>query len=106
MKKIAVLFSGTGINLEYILENLHKKEVEVIVAITNNQDAKGIEIAKKYGVNVEIIPSKEFKSREEFDEVLVKTIQKYSPDLTVLAGFMRILTPIFTENCRKAPIFR
>ncbi len=101
MKKIAVLFSGTGTNLEYILRHLHKRElVEVIVAITNNPKAKGIEIAKSFRVNVEIIPSSKFESREEFDKVLVETIKKYSPNLTVLAGFMRILTPTFTSQIK------
>jgi phosphoribosylglycinamide formyltransferase-1 len=100
MKKIVVLFSGTGSNLKYILENMHQKELEVVLAITNNPGAKGIEIAKSYGIDVEIIPSKEFSKREEFDKVLVERISKVNPDLTVLAGFMRILTPTFTSKIR------
>ena len=100
MKKIVILFSGTGTNMEYILKNMHQKELEVASAITNNPEAKGITIAKSYGVNVEIIPSKEFKSREAFDEVLVRKISEQNPDLTVLAGFMRILTPKFTSKIR------
>jgi len=100
MKKITILFSGTGTNMEYILQNMHKRELEVVSAITNNPSAKGIEIAKSYNIPVEIIDHKEFDSREEFDKELVKQIEKYSPDLVVLAGFMRVLTPIFTENIR------
>jgi phosphoribosylglycinamide formyltransferase-1 len=100
MKKIVILFSGTGSNMEYILENMHKKELEVVATVTNNPDAKGIEVAKRFGVEVVVIPSKEFKSRERFDEVLVEKISKFKPDLTVLAGFMRILTPVFTSKVK------
>ncbi len=98
MKKLAVLFSGEGTNLTYILEHLHRKEAEVCVALTNNPDAKGIQIVKNYGIPLEIIDSKAYDSRESFDIELVKRLWQYSPDLTVLAGFMRILTPIFTEQ--------
>ena len=100
MKKIAVLFSGAGTNLAYILEHLHNKELKVVVALTNNPDAGGIIYAKKHNVPVEIIDSKDFESRKAFDTVVVKKLKQYNPDLTVLAGFMRILTPIFTENIR------
>lgn len=100
MKKIAVLFSGTGSNLAYILEHLHNKELEVVVAITNRPEAGGIEFAKEYGIPLEIIDSTTFDKREEFDAELVHAIEYYKPDLTVLAGFMRILTPVFTDNIR------
>ena len=100
MKKIAVLFSGTGSNLKYILEHLHKKELEVVVAITNRPNAGGIAFAKEHNIPLEIIDSKAFKSREEFDSELVHALHYYKPDLTVLAGFMRILTPVFTNEIR------
>ncbi|NEW61000.1 phosphoribosylglycinamide formyltransferase [Sulfurovum sp. bin170] len=100
MKKIAVLFSGIGSNLAYILEHLHKKELEVVVALTNRPNAGGIAFAKEYNIPVEIIDSKSFESREIFDEQIVKTLKSYNPDLTVLAGFMRILTTVFTDNIR------
>lgn len=100
MKKIAVLFSGTGSNLAYILEHLHKKSVEVVVALTNNPDAEGIAFVKAYNIPLEIIDSKSFSSREAFDDEVVHAVRYYKPDLTVLAGFMRILTPHFTENIK------
>ena len=100
MKKIAVLFSGTGSNLAYILEHLHQKELEVVVAVTNNPDAEGILYANEYGVPLEIVNSKVFSSREKFDEELVHLLHYYQPDLTVLAGFMRILTPLFTDKIK------
>jgi phosphoribosylglycinamide formyltransferase-1 len=100
LKKIAVLFSGTGSNLAYILEHLHKKELEVVVAITNRPNAGGIAFAKEYDVPVEIIDSTSFENREIFDKQIVKTLKSYDAELTVLAGFMRILTTVFTDEIR------
>ena len=100
MKKLAVLFSGTGSNLKYILEHLHGKEVEVVVALTNKPDAGGIAFAKEHDIPWEVIDSSEFKKREDFDSELVSALEYYKPDLTVLAGFMRILTPVFTEQIK------
>ena len=99
-KKLAILFSGTGSNFAYILEHLHLRGFEVVVAITNNPQAKGIEIAKNNNIPLEIIDSKLFKDREEFDRVLVDRLDRYNPHLTILAGFMRILTPHFTDNVK------
>ncbi len=94
------MFSGAGSNLKYILEHLHKKELEVVVAISNRPDAGGIEIAKEHNIPVEIIDSCLFVSREAFDSELVHALHYYKPDLTVLAGFMRILTPTFTNEIK------
>jgi phosphoribosylglycinamide formyltransferase-1 len=100
MKKVAVLFSGIGTNLQYILENLHGKEIEVVVALTNKSNAGGIAFAKKHGIPLEVIASADFETREAFDEEVVHALHYYNPDLTVLAGFMRILTPVFTDQVR------
>jgi len=100
LPKIAILFSGTGSNLAYILEKMHRKKVEVVVALTNNPDAGGIAIAGTYHVPVEIIDSKRFSIREDFDRELVDRLKRYRPELVVLAGFMRILTPVFTDTVR------
>jgi len=100
LKRVAVLFSGAGSNLKYILDNIHQKEIEVVVAITNNPNAGGIIFANEYNIPLYIIDSKLFKDREEFDAKIVKKLEEYNPDLTVLAGFMRILTPIFTDNIK------
>jgi len=98
MKRIAILFSGEGSNLRYILETLHGKELEVVAALTNNPDAAGIDIALKYGIPLKIVDPRQCSSREMYDKEVVKYLQSCQPDLTVLAGFMRILTPVFTEQ--------
>ena len=104
-KKIAVLFSGSGSNLEAILQRLHGKifngaRIEVALTLTNKSDAGGIEKARKFGLESVVIENKNFSSREEFDAALVSEIKKYDVDLVVLAGFMRILTPVFTDQIR------
>jgi len=97
MKRIAILFSGKGTNFAHIVKQLHHKELEVVVALTNNPEAEGIKIAKEHQIPLEIVDSKTFESREAFDTVVVERLTPYKADLTVLAGFMRILTPLFTE---------
>lgn len=96
-KKIAVLFSGKGSNFAHIVKTLHGKEFEIVVALTNNPNAEGIEIAKTASIPLEIVDSKLCKNREVFDAVVVEQLKKYHADLTILAGFMRILTPVFTD---------
>lgn len=98
MKKIAVVFSGQGSNFAAIVTQLHRKKLEVVVAVTNNPQAGGIEVANRANIPCEIIDSKAYTCRADFDADLVRTLQQYQPDLTVLAGFMRILTPVFTDQ--------
>ena len=105
VKNIAVLFSGSVSNLQAILERVHDKvfngiKINVALLICNNPNAKGIERAKKFGLDTVIINHKDYASREEFDKAVVDEINKYIIDLTILAGFMRILTPIFTDNIK------
>jgi phosphoribosylglycinamide formyltransferase 1 len=107
IKKIVVLFSGAGKNLESIIKKLHKKQLrdnakclgyEVVAAITNKPEAKGIDIATEHHVSTVVLDHKLFDTRESFDTKLVSVIESYEPDIVVLAGFMRILTPVFTSN--------
>ena len=100
MNKIAVLFSGKGTNFAHIVKTLHHKECEVVFALTNNPEAEGIRVAQEYGIPYGVVEPKNFDSREAYDTVVVETLGRYNPDLTVLAGFMRILTPVFTENIK------
>ncbi|MCJ7766042.1 MAG: phosphoribosylglycinamide formyltransferase [Thiovulaceae bacterium] len=99
-RKIVILFSGEGSNLLAIIEKLHRKELEVVAAITNRPDAGGIAKARAHHLPVHIIDHTLYADRESFDRALLKQIQAYSPDLVVMAGFMRILTPIITENIK------
>ena len=105
VKKLAVLFSGSGSNLETILQKLHGKifgetKIEVVLTLTNKANAGGIAKAAKYGLKSVVIEHVNFTSREEFDAAVVEEIKRANVDLTVLAGFMRILTPVFTSQVR------
>ncbi len=106
IKNIVVLFSGNGTNLEAIIKELHNKTFNNIrfnvLAITNNPNAYGIKRAKEYGITPKIIDHRKFAKREDFDKVLVEEILKLNPSLVALAGFMRILTPIFTQKIKNA----
>ncbi len=100
--KIVVLFSGKGTNLENLIRHFHHQkfgdtETE-IVPITNRPDAEGILRAKRYGIDTVVIDHRNYKNRELFDTKLVEVIRSHSPKLVVMAGFMRILTPIFTSQ--------
>ena len=104
-KKIAILFSGTGTNLENLLKTLHNKtfngvKIVVALALCNKKNALGIQKSLKYGINPVILSHEEFDNREEFDKKLVRIIKEHDIDLCILAGFMRILTPYFTKNVR------
>ncbi len=104
-KKIAVLFSGTGSNLLSILEKVHNKtfdgtKIEVALTLTNNKNARGIKHSRAYDIEPVVIEHKNFDSREDFDAELVKQIKAHNIDLCVLAGFMRILSPVFTTQIK------
>ena len=100
LPNIVILFSGEGSNLLNIIERLHLKEVQVAAAITNRPKAGGIAKAKAHQVPVEIIDHTDFDNRESFDAKLLEIIKSYDPDLVVMAGFMRILTPVVTDKIK------
>jgi phosphoribosylglycinamide formyltransferase-1 len=104
LKKIVILFSGEGSNLENLIKKLNHTHVNIVATITNNPDAKGIQKAKDLDVEVIVINHKDYNSREEFDTKLVESIKSLDVDLAVLAGFMRILTPIFTDSIKSINI--
>ena len=96
MFKIAVLISGNGSNLEALIDACKRNFINgtIDIVISNNPNAYGIERAKNHSINCKIIDNKRFQSREDFDRLLVKELNDSNPDLVVLAGFMRILSPV------------
>ena len=86
--------------MENLIRTLHPHKVEVIAAITNKPQAEGIQKAKHLGIETIVIDHTRFPDRESFDKRLVSVIQDLNIDLAVLAGFMRILTPVFTEQIK------
>jgi len=94
-KRIAVLLSGRGSNLAAMLRN--DCGGDVVVVGSNKADATGLNIARDAGIATFAINHKEFANREAFDGALVAALAAHQPDLVVLAGFMRILTPVFVD---------
>ena len=99
MKKIVVLISGGGSNLEAIAKACQIGNIPATIelVISNQSNVKGLERAKKFHLLSKVIEHQKFNSREEFDEALLEQILPIEPDLVVLAGFMRILSKGFTE---------
>jgi len=100
MKKIVVLFSGAGSNLAYLAEHLPAEGITIAAAVTNNPEAGGIAVARAHGIPLEVLDHRTFPDREAFDNALAEAVASYRPDLVVLAGYMRILTPAFTDRFR------
>jgi len=99
IKKIVVLFSGEGSNLQNLITSL-PCNINIVAAITNKPDAGGIQKANRANIPVYVLEHTGFDAREAFDDALVSMIQDIEHDLVVLAGFMRILTPHFTKNIK------
>lgn len=91
--RLAILASGRGSNFNAIAENILSGncKAKIAVLITNNRDAKAIDVAKKYSIPVEIIDIKSFKNRTDYDYEIKNRLDKYSIDLVVLAGYMLII---------------
>ena len=104
MLNLGILISGRGSNMESILKSIKKKKIPInpAIVISNKADAKGLKIAEKLGVDIEVIESKGFKSRLEYDKKVISVLSKYGVTqkngLVCLAGFMRIISPEFVKK--------
>lgn len=96
---MAVLISGQGTNLQAFIDACARGELaaQISLVISNNPEAAGLQRAKSAGLTVRAIDHREFATREAFDEALVRELGAFSIDLVILAGFMRILTPILLK---------
>ncbi|QBC32821.1 MULTISPECIES: phosphoribosylglycinamide formyltransferase [Pandoraea] len=99
MKNIVILISGRGSNMQAIVRACTAEgwPARVAAIITNRADAEGLAFAQENGIATAVVPS-QGKTREAFDAELAAEIDRHQPDVVVLAGFMRILTPAFTEH--------
>ena len=93
MKRIVILISGRGSNMQALLDA--KLDAQICVVVSNNPSAKGLQIARGAGVDTKVVDHRDYPDRSSFDRVLADTIAAYRPDLIVLAGFMRILSEEF-----------
>jgi phosphoribosylglycinamide formyltransferase-1 len=98
--KIAVLISGSGSNLQSFIDKAAAGEIdlELCVVFSNKPDAYGLTRAENAGIRTECLEHGDFPDRESFDKAVAAVLDSYSPDLIVLAGFMRILSPWFVQH--------
>ena len=99
MIKLAILASANGTNAQAIIEAVRagRLDADVKVVLTNKEDAGVIVRALRLGIPVEIIPSKGFRNRAEYDARVVDVLRKYDIDTIALAGWMRILSEVFVN---------
>lgn len=100
MKRIVILISGRGSNMEAIVQRCAEEgwPAEVAAVIANRPDAKGLDFAAARGIATAVVNHREQPSREAFDAELARVIDGFAPDLVVLAGFMRILGEAFVQR--------
>jgi phosphoribosylglycinamide formyltransferase-1 len=100
MKNIVILISGRGSNMQAIVQACQQEQwpARIAAVISNKADAAGLAFAEQHQIPAIVVPSKGAASREAYDAELQRQIDAFSPDLVVLAGFMRILTPAFTAH--------
>ncbi len=103
MKRLVIFISGSGTNLQAIIDACHNKtlKAEIVLVVSNRKAAYGLERAKAANIPTLYLPLKPYtdadKPRAHYDADLAKAIKPYEPDLIVLAGFMHIFSPSFTE---------
>ena len=96
MKRIVILISGRGSNMEAILNA--RLPLQIAAVISNQPTARGLAIAQSHNMPTAVVPHSAFASRSAFDSALAAEIDRHQPDLIVLAGFMRVLTEAFVTR--------
>jgi len=97
---IAILCSGSGTNLQAIIDSLKKGHIpaRIVLVVSDNKDAYALKRAEKACIETLVLDSKDFKTREDFDRSVVQSLKKKSVGLVVLAGFMKLLSPYFLSE--------
>ena len=100
MKKLVILISGRGSNMEAIVRACSREEwpAQVAAVIASRPDAAGLAFAASHGIATAVVDHRQFPDRESFDTALARQIDVFTPDLVALAGFMRVLTSGFVDR--------
>ncbi|HEY2926758.1 phosphoribosylglycinamide formyltransferase, partial [Piscinibacter sp.] len=100
MKNIVILISGRGSNMEAIVQACAAEgwNARIAAVVSNRPDAAGLAFAQSHGIATAVVDHKAFAERDEFDAALAAVVEGFEPDLVVLAGFMRILSPAFVRR--------
>lgn len=98
--KVAILISGRGSNMRALVEACKNSDfpAEIVLVLSNKQDAAGLEFASSQGISTKFIDHKKFSSREEFDKEMSAEIEKSGAKIICLAGFMRLLSGWFVQH--------
>jgi len=96
VKNVVILISGRGSNMRSLVET--DLPARIAAVVSNRPDAKGLDYARDRAIPIEVVDHKAFASRAAFDAALAEAIDRYAPDLVVLAGFMRVLTESFVRR--------
>ena len=98
--RTVILISGSGTNLQSFIDKVDAGDLdlELCLVFSNRPDAFGLERAKKAGIPTACIEHGDFADRESFDRAVASVLDQYAPELIVLAGFMRILSPWFVQH--------
>ena len=98
-RTLGILISGRGSNLQAILDAIRQGELDarIGIVVSNVATAAGLTRAKEAGVPTTVIEHKSFSSREEFDRAVVEELKRHKVDVVCLAGFMRLLSPVFVR---------
>ncbi len=98
--RLAILISGSGSNLQAFIDAVSNGTLpaQIAVVVSNRPGVKGLERAAASNIPTEIVDHTAFSDRLDFDTALAKSIDKYQPNIVILAGFMRILTPDFIRR--------
>jgi len=97
--KAAILVSGSGSNLQSFIDQVadNRVDLEIAVVMANRRDAHGLVRAKTSGIETSCIEHGQFADRASFDRAIAKELDRFAPELIILAGFMRILSPWFVQ---------
>lgn len=100
VKNIVILISGRGSNMATIIDAHRQGKIPANIAlvVSNKADAGGLKTAAQAGVSTAVLETGGYRDREAYDQALVELIDAQRPDIVVLAGFMRILSPVFTRH--------
>jgi len=100
MTRIGVLISGSGSNLQALIDAVGRAEIngKIVLVISNDPDAYGLVRAANQQISTAVILPADYLSREEYDQALVNILKDAKVELVCLAGFMRVITPVFIEE--------
>jgi len=96
--KAVILISGNGSNLQSLIDNADRIDLQISCVISNNKNSFGIKRAQSSKIKTYIVEPELFNSKDAFDKELIRIINQYDAELIILAGYMRILTPFFVTQ--------